>query len=120
MERERWRERMIGAGWLATIGLWLLVAAMAITLIGDPIPAHFNLALVMAGTVSLATVSMTLAYADQRARERRMDRLDAAVRALAGLTARRDEAWHAINALLGNGSEPDNVRRLPRINTGPN
>lgn len=111
--RRKW---LLRACWGATIVLWTLAADMALELIGDPIPAHYNLILFVAASLTAVSLLAPIALANRDVANARLDQVAAEVESLRQQVIQRDEAWHAVNTLLG--SERPYLRDVSR--TGPN
>lgn len=86
--------------WGLTVALWTLAGTIAVNLIGDRVPAAYNLLLTAAAASTGASVYLTATYRGRRAIVRRLAVLAAEVEATREQLRGKDEAWAAVNRAL--------------------
>lgn len=120
MDSNRLRRTLLRACWTITIVLWTLAGDMAIDLLGDPIPAHFNLIVGAAMALTVVSLLAPIALGNRDVGNERLELLADEVEALRRQVIESNETWRTLNTLLGSTGERPHLRDVSRINTGPN
>lgn len=103
--------------WGLTIALWTLAGKIAVDLIGDRVPAAYNLLLSGAIAATGASVYLTATYRGRHAIIERLASVAAEVEATREQLRGRDEAWAAINRALSTPTGERPSLRLAAYNT---
>lgn len=99
--------------WALTIALWTLAGEIAIDLIGDRVPAAYNLLLSAAIAATGASVYLTVTHNSRRNYTEQLNRIEDALRG-------RDEAWAAVNRALSTPTGERPNLRLASYSTDAN